>query len=67
MNLYQDTREGEDEAKKKDDMAEWDEGQTSPSRALKVLPLTILTDPCAASREIKNSGHVQARQPQNHH
>lgn len=24
-NLYQDTREGEDEAKKKDDMAEWDE------------------------------------------
>lgn len=27
-NLYQDTREGEDEAKKKDDMAEWDEGES---------------------------------------
>ena len=27
-NLYQDTREGEDEAKKKDEMDNWDEGQT---------------------------------------
>ena len=26
-NLYQDTREGEDEAKKKDEMDNWDEGQ----------------------------------------
>lgn len=25
-NLYEDVREGEDEAKKKDDMADWDEG-----------------------------------------
>jgi len=25
-NLYQDTREGEEEAKKKDDMVDWDEG-----------------------------------------
>lgn len=29
-NLYQDTREGEEEAKKKDDMVDWDEG-TFPS------------------------------------
>ena len=28
-NLYQDMREGEDEAKKKDEMDNWDEGQTS--------------------------------------
>lgn len=25
-NLYQDTREGDEEAKKKDNMADWDEG-----------------------------------------
>lgn len=33
-NLYQDTREDQDEVKKKDDMADWDEGksqqETSP-------------------------------------
>ena len=29
-NLYQDTREGEEEAKKKDDMADWDEGNRCP-------------------------------------
>ena len=29
INLYQDTREKEDEAKRKDDMADWDEGGCS--------------------------------------
>lgn len=36
-NLYQDTREGEDEAKKKDDMAEWDEGESHSSKPLENL------------------------------
>jgi len=27
-NLYQDTREDQDEVKKKDDMADWDEGES---------------------------------------
>ena len=44
-NLYQDTREGEDEAKKKDDMAEWDEGESQIFRALEEFPRgAILTD-----------------------
>ena len=48
-NLYQDTREGEDEAKKKDDMAEWDEGESQYFRALEVLPRAIFTDDASAS------------------
>ena len=41
-NLYQDTREGEDEAKKKDDMAEWDEGESERLHMLQeLLPGTI--------------------------
>ena len=37
-NLYQDTREGEEEAKKKDDMAEWDEGESQRLRTLAKIP-----------------------------
>lgn len=66
-NLYQDTREGEDEAKKKDDMAEWDEGQSQRSQAFVQLPPVALADPGSATREVKASRHVQTRQPQNHH
>ena len=54
-NLYQDTREGEDEAKKKDDMAEWDEGQSQHFRALEELLRTILADDFFASRKIETS------------
>lgn len=43
-NLYQDTREGEDEAKKKDDMAEWDEGEAQHSYALQELLSGTITD-----------------------
>lgn len=37
-NLYQDTREGEDEAKKKDDMAEWDEGKSTFPGSQRIPP-----------------------------
>lgn len=66
-NLYQDTREGEDEAKKKDDMAEWDEGEPQHLLALEELSPTISADAGSASRETETSRPVQTRQPQNHH
>ena len=65
-NLYQDTREGEDEAKKKDDMAEWDEGKSQHLHALQGCskgPL-LMRYP---SRETATSRHVQTRQSQNHY
>ena len=43
-NLYQDTREGEDEAKKKDDMAEWDEGEWQHMLPLETLSPSNLAD-----------------------
>ena len=66
-NLYQDTREGEDEAKKKDDMAEWDEGESQNSQTLQYLLPGIYADRGSARREITASRDVQTRQPQNHH
>ena len=65
-NLYQDTREGEDEAKKKDEMDNWDEGQT-----IQPLPHTIFVGLVlmvyAEYREITASCPQQTRKPQNHY
>lgn len=54
-NLYQDTREDQEEAKKKDDMADWDEGETAsfPNHKLS------LTSPLC--RKTATSRNEQAR------
>ena len=65
-NLYQDTREGEDEAKKKDEMDNWDEGQTIqplPHTTLAGLSLII----CLWYRKTTASRPQQTWKSQNHH
>lgn len=66
-NLYQDTREGEEEAKKKDDMAEWDEGESQRFTGFHQLFFGIFADRLTTSRKIETSRHVKTRQPKNHH
>lgn len=67
-NLYQDTREGEEEAKKKDDMAEWDEGESHSLRASpNDCPQQSLLIRLLHFREIETSRPIQTRQPQDHH
>ena len=66
-NLYQDTREGEDEAKKKDDMAEWDEGESRHPQVIETPPPAFLTNPHSPPREIETSRPLQTWQPQNYH
>lgn len=65
-NLYQDTREGEEEAKKKDEMDNWDEGQTIqplPHAIIAGLVLMVY----AEYRKITASRPQQTRESQNHH
>ena len=68
-NLYQDTREGEDEAKKKDDMADWDEGMRFfPFEIASGIPITRDWDTDnLVSRKTPPSRPLQPREPQNHH
>jgi hypothetical protein len=59
-DLYADTREKEEEAKKKDDMADWDEGS--------FYRISVRLFRCSQKcRETTASCAQQAREPENHH
>lgn len=64
-NLYQDTREGEDEAKKKDEMDNWDEGQKSQPLHASFAGIVVMM--YLEYREITASRPQQTRESQNHH
>ncbi len=65
-DLYQDTREGDDEAKKKDEMDNWDEGQTIQLFAHATFAgLVVLM--YLEYRKITASHPQQTWESQNHH
>lgn len=65
-NLYQDTREGDDEAKKKDEMDNWDEGQTiQPLSHATFAGLVVII--YSEYRKITASRPQQTWESQNHH
>lgn len=65
-NLYQDTREGEDEAKKKDEMDNWDEGQTiQPLPHATFAGLVVMK--YLEYRKVTAGRPQQAWESQNHH
>lgn len=55
-DLYQDTREVEDEAKRKDDMIDWDEGELGKRATLPVASPVNMD-----GRKTTSSGNEQAR------
>jgi len=66
-NLYQDRREDQDEAKKKDDMADWDEGRSQhepPPTFLALLRKNA--NKIHEFRKTPPSRNEQTRQPKNH-
>ena len=65
-NLYQDTREGDEEAKKKDEMDNWDEGQTiQPYSHATFAGLVVIV--YLEYRKITASRPQQTWKSQNHH
>ena len=65
-NLYQDTREGEEEAKIKDEMENWDECQTiQPLTPANLAGIVIII--YSGNRKVTASRPQQTRKSQNHH
>jgi len=64
INLYQDTREKEDEAKRKDDMADWDEGGCIRWELFYTCMGSVVAN--GRNREIAAGRPQQARKPENH-